>query len=726
LQEVDDFHLSQACINPLFTSAASASAPPARNSHPPERNDLLNTTSASETAPVILPKRRRARSQAPKESSSSSSSLVPSNVQPADSNPVTATLADCLACSGCITTAETVLIQEQHNLEKLKRVLLDGNRSFLVVVTLSAASIADLCRHLGFADKEHFLPQLTLLLHQYLKISAVLDGILPLQYSLVAAAQEFCSAYRGGQHSQVSSNDDPMDLDNDERIDSIDTATKEASYEQQLLPSMALSSTETKYWLPPDGRVQVLTSNKTTMRSHQSLPILSSSCPAIACWIEKSQHALVPHLSTVVSPMVAAAQLFWNSASLYHLAVMPCHDKKLEASRLDFLDYSQDGGDDANEKKKIRRVDMVITTFELLQLLQGAIAVSSPGWSPQPSPLPRNEFDAAQDDIVRSALAAVPTSGDVTVRRIGARDTPAQQLYEEMQSCLRGWNQRLPVPLQPGPYLFTTLSSADVSEAGDVEVVNASNQSTTISAAESRFSALGSGGYADFIFRFAARELFHLDCFGHGTEIWRPVTDPTKNTPRISARVARHRKQREYYEAIIYQDISTGQYSLGDTKNGDAMDDMKYMEDKTVVLRFVIAYGMSTVQHVLNNLRTEDGSFTHEKRFDYMECMACSSNACINGNGQIRSVERETPGDVRNRVQQTLLCFDTSSIRLHTRHSGLSMLLDQEEKDIKVSMAVLADARPLNPSLFTRYHVVPPMQHTLGAAAGVAVNDTMW
>jgi hypothetical protein len=29
-------------------------------------------------------------------------------------------------------------------------------------------------------------------------------------------------------------------------------------------------------------------------------------------------------------------------------------------------------------------------------------------------------------------------------------------------------------------------------------------------------------------------------------------------------------------------------------------------------------------------------------------------------------------------------------------------------------------------SLYTRYHIVPPMQHTLGVATGVAVQDTIW
>ena len=52
----------------------------------------------------------------------------------------------------------------------------------------------------------------------------------------------------------------------------------------------------------------------------------------------------------------------WQLApkSIYHLTLMPCFDKKLEASRNDFYNEALDSHD----------VDMVITTIEVEQMLQ--------------------------------------------------------------------------------------------------------------------------------------------------------------------------------------------------------------------------------------------------------------------------------------------------------------------------------------------------------------------
>jgi len=48
---------------------------------------------------------------------------------------VTVTLNDCLACSGCVTSAETVLITQQSQHE-LYRILNDNKKSLQVIVLL--------------------------------------------------------------------------------------------------------------------------------------------------------------------------------------------------------------------------------------------------------------------------------------------------------------------------------------------------------------------------------------------------------------------------------------------------------------------------------------------------------------------------------------------------------------------------------------------------------------
>ena len=223
-------------------------------------------------------------------------------------------MADCLACSGCVTTAETVLV-EQHSLATLRRALEDQPQR-PVVMTISPASWADIMRKLQIRPSLSLKRRLTTLLHRTCRASAVLDGRLPLQWSLQEAGREFCHAYR--RRSSQASSIPP--------------------------PSLALSSTTLTY---ADGTIV-----ERHEREESRVPMLTSSCPAVVCLVEKSAPAAVPHLSTTKSPMAMAGAYFSNSAC-FHVAIMPCHDKKLEASRKD-LQHQKDAHD----------VDLVITTQE--------------------------------------------------------------------------------------------------------------------------------------------------------------------------------------------------------------------------------------------------------------------------------------------------------------------------------------------------------------------------
>jgi len=91
----------------------------------------------------------------------------------------------------------------------------------------------------------------------------------------------------------------------------------------------------------------------------QNLPVLCSECPGFVCYVEKKQAELVPMLSIVKSPQQILGRTLKLSSKdkpVYHLAIMPCYDKKLEAVR--FM---------INEDPE---VDCVLATEELLLLLQ--------------------------------------------------------------------------------------------------------------------------------------------------------------------------------------------------------------------------------------------------------------------------------------------------------------------------------------------------------------------
>lgn len=105
-------------------------------------------------------------------------------------------------------------------------------------------------------------------------------------------------------------------------------------------------------------------------RSENSkLPIISSICPGWICYAEKTNGDLIiPHLSNVRSPQqimgallkdVDGKQRGLSRDQIYHFTIMPCFDKKLEASRTDFKDES-DGTQD---------VDCVLTPIEIEEIL---------------------------------------------------------------------------------------------------------------------------------------------------------------------------------------------------------------------------------------------------------------------------------------------------------------------------------------------------------------------
>ncbi|KAJ1973116.1 Cytosolic Fe-S cluster assembly factor nar1 [Dimargaris verticillata] len=119
-----------------------------------------------------------------------------------------------------------------------------------------------------------------------------------------------------------------------------------------------------------------------------ALPMLASACPGWICYAEKSQPHALPYISRTKSPqqvMGAMVKSFVGQQlptfaarsplkcdmptllthpvaphQIYHLCVMPCYDKKLEASRSDFV----------LPNSEVKEVDCVISAGELELLLQ--------------------------------------------------------------------------------------------------------------------------------------------------------------------------------------------------------------------------------------------------------------------------------------------------------------------------------------------------------------------
>ncbi|XP_075969136.1 putative cytosolic Fe-S cluster assembly factor GL21135 [Anticarsia gemmatalis] len=221
------------------------------------------------------------------------------------------TLADCLACSGCITSAESVLVTKQSQEELLRvfseRKYIDNkgvsNAVSLIVVSLSPQPTLSLAARYKLTPEEA-----TSKLAGYFKslgADLVLDMTIAEDFSLLEAQQEFLQRYQNQQNDSTSKN----------------------------------------------------------------LPMLASSCPGWVCYAEKTHgNFILPYISSTKSPQQIMGSLVkqylskcreTSPAEIYHVTFMPCYDKKLEASREDF--YS--------EMMNCHDVDCVITAIELEQML---------------------------------------------------------------------------------------------------------------------------------------------------------------------------------------------------------------------------------------------------------------------------------------------------------------------------------------------------------------------
>lgn len=186
---------------------------------------------------------------------------------------VTITLDDCLACSGCITSAEEIMLQ-QHNTQEVVNVLkTKKNEDFLfskIVCSISAQAIASLATDAN-KDPQTFLREMMVIL----KNNGV-DYVFDNSWSTTVA----------------------LELNYQFLKNSIDEQSNNREEQGKL-------------------------------------PILVSSCPGWVVYAEKTHGSwIVPYLCTVKSPQqILGAKIKKEDPKTYHFSVAPCFDKKLEAAR---------------------------------------------------------------------------------------------------------------------------------------------------------------------------------------------------------------------------------------------------------------------------------------------------------------------------------------------------------------------------------------------------------
>ncbi|EGD72623.1 hypothetical protein PTSG_04358 [Salpingoeca rosetta] len=209
------------------------------------------------------------------------------------------TLNDCLACSGCVTSAESVLIEKQNHKE-LENAVQNKKEGSLVCVCISQQSYASLAVRFDISAVEACQRLVTFF--KSIGVDYVFDVTVGRSIALRESARELVSRVRN----------------------------------------------------PMEG---------------SPVPVLASSCPGWICYAEKTHPEALPFISKVKSPQQImgalvkyhfAPQLGVKPQDVFMVAVMPCFDKKLEASRQDF--YS--------DIYRTRDVDCVIVSHEVETMLE--------------------------------------------------------------------------------------------------------------------------------------------------------------------------------------------------------------------------------------------------------------------------------------------------------------------------------------------------------------------
>ena len=106
----------------------------------------------------------------------------------------TITLSDCLACSGCVTSAETVLITQQSSTELLSVLALKAaGPKNIFVVTLSPQTRASIAHHFGLSLLEAAKKISSFL--RLLGVDYVMDSGAAMEIAQAESCEEFISRY---------------------------------------------------------------------------------------------------------------------------------------------------------------------------------------------------------------------------------------------------------------------------------------------------------------------------------------------------------------------------------------------------------------------------------------------------------------------------------------------------------------------------------------------------
>ena len=279
-------------------------------------------------------------------------------------------LTDCLACSGCVTSAEAVLVSLQSHTEVLK--VLD---EFPALEVLGWSGRRTLWQERGGADGGNVSGAVngngdsvtTNLDSNNLRPKLFVATVSPQTRASLAAAFGISQRRAGYIIEQLLSGPDGLKAGG--RHGSSFALVLDSNVFREIALEAAFEEVRGSRANTNDGHVDG------GGGAGPRRPVLASACPGWICYVEKTHPHILPYLSRLKSPQALAGTFVKSILSrrfgilpsdIWHMALMPCFDKKLEASRSELTSMLWAG--DKTESEAVRDVDCVITARELLQL----------------------------------------------------------------------------------------------------------------------------------------------------------------------------------------------------------------------------------------------------------------------------------------------------------------------------------------------------------------------
>ena len=520
-------------------------------------------------------------------------------------------LNDCLACSGCVTSAETVLIQEQSYQKLLDRISDDRKRNGVVIVCLSPQSVASMATFIGISSSDIFLRLAAAL--KLLGVDYVLDTSAAGDVALIEAREEFMLRHRNGRSTLW------------EKPPHSVAASSTTAY---FIPSEGLSNKAGNGGFMESSDRSSATDNLVHIGAptniDQALPMLASQCPGWVCYAEKTQPQSLPFISHTKSPQqimgTILKQIIFKSAtsssaqpdemkqnlsnnyidvkstadslltsnihcsnrdiiltkysqvsevkSVYVVSVQPCFDKKLESSRKDFYHSDTD----------CQEVDLVLSTTELWSLLE--------------------ERASSYFSSKHHAISDVNINAYTDSSNADAMDT----------------NDDVPQDVSVSHYLLHHIIPDDPNGRDSLERMfrcSSADGKAFVSSVDSNGS---SGGYLEHIFRHAAEKLCGVNLWGK----------PLVYTPGRNIDVC---------EVTLCNQIPPSD------SNTDTVTDVSD-KVKSTTLKFGKAYGFRNIQSLM--LKLKQGKCD----LDFVEIMACPSG-CVNGGGQLKEERDQAQAQIQ-------------------------------------------------------------------------------